>query len=122
FGCVTSAPFPAEAHHTFSELDSSAATLAAMSIEAQPPATYDDLRAVYINCTLKRSPETSNTQGLMNRSISLMRAQGVAVDSIRFIDHDVATGIYPDMREHGWKTDVWSEEIWPQIEAADILV
>jgi len=93
-----------------------------MSIEAQPPATYDDLRAVYINCTLKRSPETSNTQGLMNRSISLMRAQGVAVDSIRFIDHDVATGIYPDMREHGWKTDVWSEEIWPQIEAADILV
>ena len=26
--------------------------------------TYDDLRALFINCTLKRSPEQSHTQGL----------------------------------------------------------
>ncbi|TVZ79003.1 hypothetical protein FB157_1331, partial [Streptomyces sp. BK340] len=26
-----------------------------------PPARYDDLRAMVINCTLKRSPEVSNT-------------------------------------------------------------
>lgn len=86
------------------------------------PANYSDLKAVYINCTLKHSPEVSNTQGLMDRSIALMRSQGVTVEAVRFIDHDVATGVYPDMREHGWAEDAWPTEIWPLIEAADILV
>ena len=27
---------------------------------------YSDLKALFINCTLKRSPEVSNTQGLMD--------------------------------------------------------
>ena len=27
---------------------------------------YSDLRAVFINCTLKRSPEISHTEGLMS--------------------------------------------------------
>ncbi len=83
---------------------------------------FSDLTAVYINCTLKRSPELSHTQGLMDRSIQLMRLQGVTVDSLRLIDHDVATGVYPDMREHGWQTDGWPEVVWPLVETADILV
>ncbi|WP_430647262.1 flavodoxin family protein [Agromyces sp. GXS1127] len=83
---------------------------------------FSDLRAVYVNCTLKRSPEVSNTQGLMDASIALMRQHGVAVETFRFVDHDVATGVYPDMREHGWSTDAWPEEIWPSIRDADILV
>ena len=33
---------------------------------------FSDLRAVYINCTLKRSPEISHTQGLADRSIAIM--------------------------------------------------
>jgi hypothetical protein len=53
---------------------------------------FGDLKALYINCTLKRSPELSNTQGLMDPSIRLMRDHGVHVDSLRLIDHDVATG------------------------------
>lgn len=93
-----------------------------MADHLPPPAMYDDLRAVYVNCTLKPSPELSHTQGLMDRSIALMRAQGVGVETIRFVDHDAATGVYPDMREHGWDTDAWPDEIWPLIEAADILV
>ena len=32
-----------------------------------PQADYSDLKALFINCTLKRSPETSNTQGLMDK-------------------------------------------------------
>ena len=83
---------------------------------------FDDLRALFINCTLKRSPETSNTQGLIDASIALMRRNGVTVDAIRFVDHDVATGVYPDMREHGWPVDEWPDEIWPRVEASDILV
>jgi multimeric flavodoxin WrbA len=83
---------------------------------------YDNLRALYVNCTLKRSPERSHTQGLMDRSIALMQKQGVDVDSLRFVDHDVAEGIYPDMREHGWLADAWPDKIWPKIRDADILV
>ena len=86
------------------------------------PAGHHDLHAVFINCTLKRSPVPSHTQALMDRSIALMRDVGVTVDSLRFIDYDVATGVYPDMRNHGWKHDAWPEEIWPRIAAADILV
>lgn len=83
---------------------------------------FSDLRAVFFNGTLKRTPEPSNTQGLMDASIRLMREHGVSVESIRFVDHDVATGVYPDMREHGWQFDAWPDEIWPKVEAADILV
>ncbi|MBH0052899.1 flavodoxin family protein [Salinibacterium sp. SWN139] len=83
---------------------------------------YDGLKAVFINCTLKKSPEMSHTQGLMDSSIQLMRSAGVHVDNVRFIDHDIAIGVYPDMREHGWEKDAWMDEVWPLIEAADILV
>ena len=65
---------------------------------------FSDLKALYINCTLKRSPELSHSHGLMDRSIRLMRDNGVHVDTIRLVDHDVATGVYADMREHGWLT------------------
>ena len=34
-------------------------------------ARYDDLRALYFNCTLKRSPERSNTQGLIDVSAAI---------------------------------------------------
>ena len=40
---------------------------------------FSDLRALYVNCTLKRSPERSNTQGLIDRSTAIMRQHGVEV-------------------------------------------
>ncbi|GAA3883147.1 flavodoxin family protein [Leifsonia kafniensis] len=82
---------------------------------------YAGLRALFINCTLKRSPEVSNTQGIVDLSAALMRAQGLQVDSIRAIDHDIATGVYPDMTEHGWETDAWPG-LFESVRAADILV
>ena len=72
-----------------------------------PDIAYDDLRALFVNCTLKRSPESSNTQGLVDISRRIMEAHGVQVDVVRAIDHDIATGVWPDMREHGWETDNW---------------
>jgi multimeric flavodoxin WrbA len=94
--------------------------------EPNPPAStsapnYSDLTALFINCTLKRSPEVSNTQGIIDLSARLMRAQGVSVQIIRAIDHDIATGVYPDMTEHGWATDAWPG-LFPAVQAADILV
>lgn len=85
------------------------------------PADYTDLRALFVNCTLKRSPELSHTEGLMRRSMALMEAQSVSVDLVRLVDHDVAPGVYPDMREQGWEVDEWPA-LWPLVERADILV
>jgi multimeric flavodoxin WrbA len=82
---------------------------------------FSDLTALYINCTLKKSPELSNTEGLIKISRDIMEKHGVSTELIRPVDLDIATGVYPDMREHGWKTDVWPE-IYKQVQAADILV
>ncbi len=82
---------------------------------------FSDLTALYINCTLKRSPDTSNTQGLMDLSIGVMEKNGISVDSIRAVDHDIATGVWDDMTEHGWDKDEWPE-ILEKVMAADILV
>jgi len=59
--------------------------------------TYDfsDLSAIYINCTLKRSPEISNTAGLMAVSIAIMRKHGVQVDEVRAVDHELAQAYSP---------------------------
>jgi multimeric flavodoxin WrbA len=85
------------------------------------PFDHSDLRAVFINCTLKKSPEVSNTQGLADISIEIMRRQGVTVDIFRAVDHEIPVGVYPDMTEHGWPTDEWPA-IWDTVMAADILV
>jgi len=82
---------------------------------------FSDLRAVFINCTLKRSPEVSHTQGLADLSIAIMRRLGVAVDLIRAVDHEIASGVYPDMTEHGWEQDDWPS-IYGQVMTANILV
>ncbi|MFF3737317.1 flavodoxin family protein [Streptomyces sp. NPDC002566] len=82
---------------------------------------FDDLRALFVNCTLKPSPQLSHTQGLIDMSRSLMEAQGVTTELVRAVDHDIATGVYPDMTEHGIATDAWPA-LYEQVLAADILV
>ncbi len=85
------------------------------------PPDFSNLSAVFINATLKRSPDPSNTDGLITKSADIMRSHGVAVTEIRAIDHQIATGVYPDMTEHGWDVDEWPG-ILDQIMAAEILV
>ncbi|MEO5653753.1 MAG: flavodoxin family protein, partial [Marmoricola sp.] len=63
---------------------------------------YTGLRAMFLNCTLKKSPDKSHTEGLVDASAALMRKAGVEVEVLRPIDHDIAIGVYPDMTEHGW--------------------
>lgn len=82
---------------------------------------FSELRAIFFNGTLKKSPEVSNTEGLLNASAELMRSHGVQVEVIRTIDHDIATGVYPDMREQGWDTDEWPE-LFQKVKEADIVV
>jgi len=82
---------------------------------------FSDLKAVFVNCTLKKSPSTSHTRGLMDVSKAIMEKNGVHVDVIRAVDHDIAYGVYPDMKEHGWEKDAWPE-LFDTIINADILV
>ena len=82
---------------------------------------FSDLKALFVNCTLKRSPERSHTQGLADLSIGIMERNGVAVDVIRAVDHEIATGVWPDMTQHGWGSDDWPA-IVERVLGADILV
>jgi multimeric flavodoxin WrbA len=82
---------------------------------------FSSLRALFINTTLKRSPEVSNTQGLMDVSAEIMRRQGVAVENIRAVDITIPEGVWPDMTEHGAEVDEWPGVV-EKVMAADILV
>jgi NADPH-dependent FMN reductase len=67
------------------------------------------------------SPERSHTQGLIQLSGNILEKQGVQVEHLRAVDHDIATGVWPDMTEHGWSADAWPA-IYQRVLAADILV
>lgn len=82
---------------------------------------FSNLRALFINCSLKPSSAQSHTEGLMAVAQEIMRRNGVHMDSFRAVDFDIAPGVYPDMREHGFASDAWPELV-PRVLAADILV
>ena len=82
---------------------------------------FSTLKALFINCTLKKSPAVSNTEGLIDVSRHIMDKHGVQTELIRAVDHDIATGVYPDMREQGAASDEWPE-LYKKVQAADILV
>ena len=82
---------------------------------------FSGLKALFINCTLKRSPTRSHTDGLMNISRAIMEKNGVSVSSLRAVDYDIPYGVYGDMTEHGWDSDDWPG-IYQRVKAADILV
>lgn len=82
---------------------------------------FSDLKALFLNCTLKKSPTLSHTEGLMKVSKAIMETNRVTVEMLRPVDYDIAYGVYPDMTEHGWERDDWPE-IQKKVMAADILV
>lgn len=79
------------------------------------------LSALFLNCTLKPSPQPSNTGALMDDVRAIMEGQGVRTETIRAVDHRIAPGVQPDMREQGFPDDAWPQ-ISPKVMAADILV
>ena len=66
---------------------------------------FGGLQATFVNCTLKRSPEPSHTDGLLSITRHILEGVGVGVDAVRLVDHSIPPGVYPDMREHGWEVD-----------------
>src|SRR5665213_1427031 len=82
---------------------------------------FTGLRALFFNGTLTKSPDPSHTDLLIKISTDIMQKHGVKTEVIRTIDQDIATGVWPDMREHGWKTDAWPD-LYKKVMAADILI
>ncbi len=82
---------------------------------------FSDLKALFINCTLKKSPDLSHTEGLIRISQAIMEKVGVSVEVLRAVDYDIACGVYPDMTEHGWDKDDWPQ-LYPKVMEANILV
>lgn len=89
--------------------------------EPKPPADYSDLKALYLNTTLKKGTEPSHTEDLMRRSMAIMKENEISTDMLRLTDHQIAFGVYPDMTEHGWDRDDWPA-IQEKVMQADILV
>ncbi|MEO8849249.1 MAG: NAD(P)H-dependent oxidoreductase [Casimicrobiaceae bacterium] len=75
------------------------------------------LRAFGMNCTLKRGPETSSTQKLLDQLLRALRKHGVESTNVRTVDHDIKPGV---------KADEGAGDAWPalrkQVLDADILV
>ena len=99
-----------------------------MTLNAQQAALCDsnttdfsDLRAVFINTSLKADADKSHTAILMGVARDIMAKNGVRCDWIHAAGHHIAYGVYPDMTEHGAAQDDWPA-LWETIKAADILV
>jgi multimeric flavodoxin WrbA len=76
------------------------------------------MRAICLNCTLKRSPEPSNTQSLADVVLGALRDEGVETDEIRLVDHRIEPGVVSEAVTDG---DEWPA-IRERVLAAQILV
>ncbi len=83
---------------------------------------FSDLRAVFLNGTLKRSPAPSHTDHLIGIARHILEGVGARVDTIRTVDHGFPPGVYPDMREQGWERDDFPDIYRELIAPAHIVV
>jgi len=77
----------------------------------------NNLKAVFLNCTLKKSPKKSNTDALIQKAVDVYEKLKVDSTVIRVVDHNVATGVSSD-EGHG---DEWPQ-IYRKVLEADIIV
>jgi multimeric flavodoxin WrbA len=75
------------------------------------------MRALIINCTLKPSPQPSNTEALAQVVADALGKDGVAVDWVRAVDHHIKPGVESDMGDG----DDWPA-IHRQLLASEILI
>lgn len=71
---------------------------------------FSDLKAVFINCSIKKDKNQSHTQRLINRAAAIMKREGVSVEHIYALDQQIAFGMIEDGREEGLEDD------WPPLQ------
>jgi multimeric flavodoxin WrbA len=76
------------------------------------------MRATCLVCTLKRSPEASNSEALAQVVLAALRDEGVETDVIRLADHQIDFGVVSEKVSEG---DEWPA-IRKRILASEILV
>lgn len=67
------------------------------------------MRAVVLNCTLKPSPQPSNTEQLARVVVEALEGRGVEVTTIRLADHDIPPGV---------ESDLGGTDEWPAVRRA----
>ena len=82
---------------------------------------YEDLKALFLNCSIKYDGAQSHTRRLLARSAGIMSSQGVGVEMLHVLDHDIAFGMVKDATEDGRSRDDWPG-FQAKIMNADILV
>ena len=75
------------------------------------------MKALILNCSLKPSPEPSNTAALAKVVADALREREVEVREVRLVDHEIKPGVETDMGEG----DEWPS-IHDAVLAAEILV
>ncbi|NER19406.1 MAG: hypothetical protein F6J96_01305 [Symploca sp. SIO1C2] len=77
----------------------------------------DSLKVLFINCTLKKSPEISNTEALWHTVATLYHQKGCQTNQLRVIDFQLLSGTT-------WDEGSGDEfpQLFESIQAADILV
>ncbi|MDW3213340.1 MAG: NAD(P)H-dependent oxidoreductase [Ilumatobacteraceae bacterium] len=84
-------------------------------------ARFTGLSAVFLNCSLVHDARASHTRRLLARVGGIMRTEGVDVELIHMLDHQVGFGMVKDTTEIGDDRDDWPS-IHAKIMAANILV
>lgn len=79
-----------------------------------------NLKALFVNCSIKKDKTGSHTQTLLDKASTIMEAEGVAVEHVYVLDHEVAFGMIKDGKEEG-QADEWPA-LQQKILDADILV
>ena len=75
------------------------------------------MKALTINCTLKASPATSNTEALATVVADEIQQAGVETDLVRAVDHNILPGVSNDEGEgDGWPA------VLDRVRAAQILI
>jgi multimeric flavodoxin WrbA len=75
------------------------------------------VKALFLNCTLKKSPALSNTGALIDKVVAVMRSIDVETEVVRVVDHHIPFGTVSAMGGG----DEWPV-ILTKITACDILV
>ena len=75
------------------------------------------LKAVFLNCTLKKSPAVSNTEALANKVIEWFDRMDVESEMVRIVDYNVPFGV----SSYEGEGDQWPL-ILDKIKAADIII
>jgi multimeric flavodoxin WrbA len=75
------------------------------------------MKALFLNCTLKKSPQVSNTRALVDKAVVIFNELGIESEGIRVVDHNIAFGVSSNEGEG----DEWPL-ILEKIKACNILI